>query len=66
MGLIIVFISAIVLAFCAVLNRVLKHHPTPVIIFYHTISGFCMAGTYILIEMAITGEGSRLPNYTTR
>ena len=64
LGLVIVFITSIIRAMNSVLNRVLKHHATPVVIFYHTIGGFCMAGTYIMFEMAIKGESSRLVIYT--
>ena len=44
----------------------LKRHPTPVVIFYHTIGGITLAGIYIVIECIITGEKSRLTEYTGR
>ena len=60
----IALISAIVCAFCAVLNRALKALPTPIILFYHSILGLILAFTYILIEAWITGNGFRFPTYT--
>ena len=64
LGLMFALASAFLDAVCAVLNRALKETPTPVIIFYHTIIGFIIAWIYIITEMLITGNGTRLSDYT--
>ena len=56
--------SAVVVAFCNVLIRSLKETPTPVVVFFFAIGGIIFASTYILIECLVTGEGSRLMEYT--
>ena len=66
LGLMLAFASSFIDAACAVLNRALKETPTPVIVFYHTITGFIIAWIYIITEMLITGNGTRLANYTMR
>ena len=50
----------------AVLNRVIKHIPVNVIIFYHSILGMTVVGIIILLEAAITGDGFRFLQYTGR
>ena len=60
----VALISAFFMAMCAVLNRALKETPAPVVVFYHTINGFIIAWIYIITEMLITGNGTRLANYT--
>ena len=49
---------------CAVLNRALKATPTPIILFYHAIGGFCLAFAYILIEALLVGGPLRFTTYT--
>ena len=58
--------AAFVMAFCAVSSRMLKDSPTPIIIFYHTIGGFVMTSIFVLIECLVTGEGTRMTEYTGR
>ena len=50
----------------AILNRVLQHVPTSIIITYHSVVGLVLVGSYILIEAAITGNGFRFTEYTGR
>ena len=48
----------------AILNRVLQHVPTSIIIIYHSVVGLVLVGSYILIEAAITGDGLRFAAYS--
>ena len=57
-------LGGVAMAFCAVSSRMLKKHPLPVIIFYHTIGGLLATCAFIGIESAISENGSRLPEYT--
>lgn len=40
-----------------VLNRALKETPVRVIIFYYSMLGIAVVGSYILIDAAINGMG---------
>ena len=48
------------------MNRVLQHVPVNIIITYHSLLGITLVGTYILIEAAITGNGFRFTEYSSR
>lgn len=63
-GLMCALVAGVVMGFCAVSSRMLKEHPLPIIIFYHTVGGVLMTAAFIGIEAAITGNGSRLTEYT--
>ena len=65
-GLICALISGVIAAFYAVSSRVLKEIPLPIVIFYYTVGGLLMTGAFIGIECAITGNGSRLTQYSGR
>ncbi len=54
------------MAFTAVTTRALKSVPTPIVIFYHTIGGMLLTGSYVLIEMWVTNSPSRFSEYTAR
>ena len=56
--------AGIVMSFCAVSSRLLKDVPTPVIIFYHTIGGMVMTSVYMMIDAWVSGNGTRLTEYT--
>ena len=62
----VALITALFEATCGVLNRALKETPAPVVVFYHTINGFIIAWIYIIVEMLVTGKGTRLVDYTLR
>ena len=59
-------ICAVGQALVIVLNRTLKETPAPVIVFHYTILGLTFGFAYILIELLLTGEGSRFSQYTLR
>ena len=59
-------VAGITMAFLGVSSRMLKEHPLPIIIFYHTLGGLLATSVYIGIESAISENGSRLTNYTGR
>ena len=63
--MILALIAAIVMAFCAVLNRSLKQTHTAVICFYHSIGGLILSSAYIFIEACINSE-LRIITYTGR
>ena len=65
-GLIFALSAGIMMAFCAVTTRALKSVPTPIVIFYHTIGGMLLTGSYVLIEMWVTNSPSRFSEYTAR
>ena len=49
-----------------VLNRALKGTPAPVVVFFHTINGLLLALSFIGIEALVTGQGTRLTQYSLR
>ena len=63
-GISLAVVSAIIVAFCNVLSRSLKETPAPVIIFHHAIGGIIFAFAYISIECLVTGQATRLREYT--
>lgn len=64
LGLGLALTAAFVMSFCAVTSRLLKDVPTPVVIFYHTIGGIVMTSTYMMIDAWVSGNGTRLTEYT--
>ena len=58
--------SALCNAFAAVLNRVHKETPAPVLLLSISIVSGIAMGIYILIEAIIVGEGFRIASYTGR
>ena len=58
LGIIIMCTTAVIFAFCCVSSRMLRDVPTGLVVFFYTCGGMVMSGSYILIEAAITGEGT--------
>ena len=63
-GLGLALTAGFIMSFCAVTSRLLKDTPTPVVIFYHTIGGIVMTSTYMIIDAWVSGNGTRLTEYT--
>ena len=53
----LVLLAASCQACMVVLNRALKETPVRVIIFYYSMLGIAVVGSYILIDVAINGMG---------
>ena len=65
-GLICGFGAAVCQAMVIVLNRALKGTPAPVVVFFHTINGLLLALSFIGIEALLTGNETRLTQYSVR
>ena len=61
----IALVGSVTSALTSTLNRSLREVNSNIVVFYHSIMGITLAGTYILIEFFITGE-SRLTEYSAR
>lgn len=65
-GICISLFGGVIVAMMAVSVRALKQVKVQIIVFYYSLFGYSATAIYIFVEMWITGEGSRLGQYTAR
>ena len=66
LGLMLGLLCSVFCAIVLVFNRALKETPAPIVVFYHTTFGIVLALIYIIVEAIVTGEGTRINDYTMR